>query len=468
MKKAIGAIFLFVILNLCFLFGVHAESEGYLVKFQEGFYPETERYGLRAVNAERGIYVAAELDALSEIETYIVHISPNGKVTLIEGRESISTFALPNDELYDEQWQWDMLQAEGGWNLESYGNDIKIAVIDSGCHAHEDLKNNLLEGKNYFDGSKDVEDDEGHGTHVAGIIAAEMNDIGIVGVAPQAKIVPLKCFAKNEITFTDDIVQAIYDAVDIYGCQIINMSWGMAYNDVFLEEAITYAAEKGVILVAAVGNYFSTKLYYPAAYDCVIGVSSVNAQKNKSIFAQKNTSVLVAAPGEQVKSTYLDGTYALLDGTSQAAPMISGIAAVALSVDENLTGAEFVKLLTETAEDLGTEGQDDSFGYGLVNEAALLEKMMQSIPCYVSPITLTNGEAKVLIKNNTSEPLSAVSLFAGYDGQAMTLCTQANVTLKADETKTVTQKMSGNKVVHFLWENMKTIVPVIGKRVMQK
>jgi len=246
------------------------------------------------------------------------------------------------------------------------------------------------------------------------------------------------------------------------------MSWGLDYNDFFLEEAITYAAEKGVILVAAVGNYATTKLCYPAAYDCVIGVSSVNAQKIKSDFAQKNASVLVTAPGEQVKSTYLDGTYALLDGTSQAAPMISGIAAVALSVDKDLTSAEFIQLLTETAEDLGTEGKDVSFGYGLVNETALLNEMMQSIPCYVSPITVTNGEAKVLIKNNMTEPLNAVSLFADYDGRAMMLCKPTTVALKAGGTTNVKQKNSGNKMAHFLWENVKTIAPVVEKRIMEK
>ena len=330
---------------------VQADGGDYLVKFKDGFVPDIVEYNLTEINGERGIYSTDYIEGLDCVSEYIEYTSQNSEVSLIEGEKGIVTFSLPRDELYVGQWQLQLINAEVGWNLETYGNDIKVAVIDSGCIVHEDLENNLLEGKNYLTGTNDVTDNNGHGTHVAGIIAAEMNDIGIVGVAPKAKIVPLKCFDPSQSTYVNDILDAIYDAVDVYDCKIINMSWGIDGDDPFLKNAINYAYSKGAILVAAVGNYSSTKLCYPAAYENVIGVSSVGKDKNKSSFAQYNKSVFVCAAGERVRSTYKDGGYQLMQGTSQAAPMISGMAAVALSVNGKLTNQQFKQLLMETAED---------------------------------------------------------------------------------------------------------------------
>lgn len=449
---------------LCPMFKVHADSSGYLIKFQEGYHPNIYEYNLKEVNVDRGIYSANNLEDLKPIEDYIEYTSQNSMVTLIEGEETISPFSLPEDELYSEQWQLQLINADAGWKLETYGNDIKVAVIDSGCYEHEDLKNNLLEGKNYLTGTTDVTDNNGHGTHVSGIIAAEMNDIGIVGVAPKAKIVPLKCFDPSHDTYVEDILDAIYDAVDVYGCKIINMSWGLKNDDPFLQEAIDYADSKGIILIAAVGNYGSTTKYYPATYENVIGVSSVGIEKNKSSFAQYNKSVLVTASGEKVKSTYKDGSYQVLQGTSQAAPMVSGLAAVALSMDENLTSEEFRQLLVETAEDLGEEDYDVKFGYGLVNEDALINRLMQDIEYYVSPINIRDGDLYVLIKNNTESILKASSIFSEYNNDKFVGCNQTQITLLPDKEIIIKTEKNRNKISHFLWSGLNNLTPLTAKR----
>ncbi len=456
-----------MIIMLCPMFRVHADSGGYLIKFQEGYHPNIYEYNLKEVNADRGIYSADDLEDLKPIEDYIEYTSKNSEVTLIEGEETISPFSLPEDELYSEQWQLQLINADAGWKLETYGNDIKVAVIDSGCFEHEDLKNNLLEGKNYLTGTTDVTDNNGHGTHVSGIIAAEMNDFGIVGIAPKAKIVPLKCFDPSHDTYVEDILDAIYDAVDVYGCKIINMSWGLKNDDPFLQEAIDYADSKGVILIAAVGNYGSTTMYYPAAYENVIGVSSVGVDKNKSSFAQYNKSVLVTASGEKVKSTYKDGGYQILQGTSQVAPMVSGMAAIALSMNEDMTSEEFRQLLTETAEDLGENGYDVKFGYGLVNEDALIDRLMQNIEYYVSPINIRDGDAYVLIKNTTESILKASSIFSEYDNDKFVGCSETPITLLPDKEIIVKTENSNNKISHFLWSSLNDLIPLATKREME-
>ena len=445
-------------------FNTDAKENGYLIKFQDGYIPNSAEYQLKEINGKNGIYSTEDIDLLKPIQEYIEHISINRKVSLIEGRETVTTYSIPEDEFSSEQWQLQLIHADAGWKLETYGNDIKVAVIDSGCYAHEDLKNNLLEGKNYLTGTTDVTDNNGHGTHVSGIIAAEMNDIGIVGVAPKAKIVPLKCFDPDYDTYVEDILDAIYDAVDVYGCKVINMSWGLKENDPFLQEAIDYADQKGVILVASVGNYSSTVLYYPAAYENVIGVSSVTIDKNKSSFAQYNKSVMVAASGEKVKSTYKDGAYHTLQGTSQAAPMVSGVAAVALSMDESLTAEQFRELLTETAEDLGDTGYDTKFGYGLVNESALAERIQKNKAYYVSPVNVRDGEAYVLIKNNTEFVMKAVSIFAEYDNEKYVKGRQTAITLLPDKEIIIKIKNEADVVKHFLWSGYDNMAPLTLKR----
>lgn len=467
MKNKTKFIVICMMIMLCPMFRAHADSGGYLIRFQEGYHPNIYEYNLKEVNADRGIYSANNLEDLKPIEDYIEYTSKNSEVTLIEGEETISPFSLPEDELYREQWQLQLINADAGWKLETYGNDVKVAVIDSGCFEHEDLKNNLLEGKNYLTGTTDVTDNNGHGTHVSGIIAAEMNDIGIVGVAPKAKIVPLKCFDPSHDTYVEDILDAIYDAVDVYGCKIINMSWGLKNDDPFLQEAINYADSKDVILIAAVGNYGSTTMYYPAAYENVIGVSSVGIEKNKSSFAQYNKSVLVTASGEKVKSTYKDGGYQILQGTSQATPMVSGIAAVALSMNEKLTSEEFRQLLIETAEDLGENDYDVKFGYGLANEDALIDRLMQDIEYYVSPINLNDENAYVLIKNNTENILKASSIFSEYNNDKFVGCNQTQITLLPDKEIIIKTENNSNKISHFLWGDFNNLIPLATKREME-
>lgn len=461
MKKTL--IIVFLLMLWASAYKVSADAGGYIVKFKKGYVPP-DKYKMECINENSNIFKVDNVGFSKDVIKHILYYEPNSKVDLIEGIEPVALKSLPRDELYSEQWQLQMVNADSAWQLETYGNDIRVAVIDSGCYPHEDLKSNLLDGKNYIDDSNDVTDNNGHGTHVSGIIAAEMNDIGITGVAPKAKIVPLKCFDPFCDTYVDTLIQAIYDAVDIYHCKVINMSWGLKRDDPLLEEAIDYAYENGVFCVAAVGNYGSNTLYYPAAYENVIGVGSVGIGKRKSVFSQYNKSVFIVAPGELIKSTYKDGGYASLSGTSQAAPVVSGIVAVLLSMDENVSFNGFKQMLIDTAEDLGEEDYDIEYGYGLVDEDLLTKKTLESIRYYVSPINVDGNQVYVLIKNNTDDILEAVSIFAEYENnKLLDLITKQILLLPYRNliVKCIDDKVNSS---HFLWSDMKSMIPITSKK----
>ena len=148
------------------VFKVSAVGGKYLVKFHTGYVPDVYKYNLDVIKEDRGIYSTDNLELLKPVEQYIEYISENSEVHMIEGDEPINSFALQND-VDSEYEQLQMMKVDAGWKLEAYGNGVRVAVIDSGCFEHEDLKNNLLEGKNYLTGSMDVVDNKGHGTHVA-------------------------------------------------------------------------------------------------------------------------------------------------------------------------------------------------------------------------------------------------------------------------------------------------------------
>lgn len=449
------------------IYRVSADSGGYIVKFNTDISKICDISNFTEITDDKNIYSFNNLNDLKGLEGYVEYYETNDKVDLIEGEETIALFRIPSDELYSEQWQIQMVNADYSWELETYGNQINVAVIDSGCYPHDDLKNNLVNGWNYLENTSDTSDNNGHGTHVSGIIAAEMNDFGIVGVAPKAKIVPLKCFDPTVDTYATTLVSAIYDAVDKYDCQIINMSWGLKSDNEFLSEAIDYAYEKGAILVAAVGNKGTNTMYYPAAYENVIGVGSVGIEKNKSIFSQYNKSVFIVAPGEKVKSTYKDNSYTFMQGTSQAAPYVSGMAALALSVQENISNKEFVQMLIETTNDLGYVGYDTEYGYGLINGEKLINRILNDIKYYVSPINIENDTAYVLIKNNTEDVMKATSIFSEYDNDKLTKCLQTPITLMPNKEIIIKKQNKSKNTAHFLWSELNNLMPLATKREME-
>ena len=276
----------------------------------------------------------------------------------------------PNDFLYTEQYQWNLpvIQTEAGWDLTQGDEDIVIAVVDTGVDLnHPDLKNRLTKGYNVLENNHHPDDDNGHGTHVAGIIASETNNHeGVAGITWFNKIMPIKAMEAGGYGTTFDIAKGIVWAVD-HGADVINLSLGNYQPSALMKKAVDYAYQKNVVLIAAAGNDNTDQPSYPAAYKEVIGVSAISYNGERASFSNFGDYIDVSAPGVQIPSTYFNQQYASLSGTSMASPHVSGLAGLILSANPNLKNTEVIKIIKNSAYDLGERGTDREFGHGLID-----------------------------------------------------------------------------------------------------
>jgi subtilisin family serine protease len=351
-------------------------GSGYIVELNDNAEDSVSLFAAEEPEAVHGlITVASESELQALIKSGCVrHYEPNSSVKLL---------GTVNDAYFMKQWNLRDINVEAAWDAGLLGSGATVAVIDSGINAqHEDFVGvSLLPGINVIDGSSDTDDELGHGTFVSGIIAAVRNNkVGIAGIADQVSLVPIKCFSDTEQASIFDICRGIYAAVDDFGCDVICLSLGTPNDSMAMEEAVDYAASKNVIVIAAVGNEGDTELFYPAAYDSVIGTASYDASGVGSSFSEKNMSVFISAPGSDISSTYIGSSsaYATADGTSFSAPHVAALAAVAKSYDPGMTLDEFKKLLIATSTDAGDTGYDQIYGYGKIDfgrfVTALLER----------------------------------------------------------------------------------------------
>jgi subtilisin len=266
-------------------------------------------------------------------------------------------------------WGVNRIDAEAVHAAGNRGAGVKVAVLDTGIDLdHPDVR---VAGGVTLAGGKDADDKNGHGTHVAGTIAALDNSIGAVGVAPEAKLYAVKVLGNGGTGSWSGLIAGIEWSVD-NGMQVANMSLGASLAPIDVGIAVDAAYARGLLLVAAAGNDYGGPVIYPAAYDSVIAVSATDRNDALAGFSNQGAQVELAAPGYQVYSTYKSGGYAELSGTSMAAPHVSGVAA--LMISSGVSGAGAVRArLQSSAEDLGAAGRDYLYGYGLVDaEKAVL------------------------------------------------------------------------------------------------
>ncbi|WP_128896036.1 S8 family peptidase [Longirhabdus pacifica] len=310
---------------------------------------------------------------------YITNFGFNKKSTPTDDYEPSNTKTnpenIPNDALFDSyQWNLPIINTIEGWNYSKGSEEIKVAVIDTGVDLnHSDLQGKLLEGKNVLNENQQPSDEVGHGTHVAGIISSLVNnEEGIAGMSWYNKIMPVKVLDDSGMGSSYDVAAGIIWAVD-NGARVINMSLGNYAQSEFLADAVQYAYEKNVVLVAATGNDSTEQPGYPAAYPQVLAVSATNEQKNRAVFSNFGDYVDITAPGENIPSTYPGNQYASLSGTSMASPHVTALAAMILSNRPDLTNEEVMNIIRQSCDDLGSEGKDKDFGYGQINVNRALE-----------------------------------------------------------------------------------------------
>lgn len=273
------------------------------------------------------------------------------------------------DDIID--WGLKAIYAEDAWK-KTKGKGIKIAVLDTGADLdHPDLKDNIVKAVDFTGSEHGADDRNGHGSHVAGIIAAVDNDHGMIGVAPEADLYIAKVLDDRGYGNVKAMLQAIEWAIQ-EEVDIISMSLGMCTRPPRkLYKLIKEATGKGVIVVAATGNE-NGDICYPAAYDDVISVSAVNKELKRARFSNYGLMNDIAAPGVDITSCYKDGGYAKLSGTSMATPMISGAIALIIARHKELIGVkpcveEVYKILLNMTVDLGEEGKDIYYGNGIID-----------------------------------------------------------------------------------------------------
>ena len=273
-----------------------------------------------------------------------------------------------------------VIQAEAAWRSCSVvnGSGVTIAIIDTGVDLdHPDLKANLMAGYDYVDYDAIPEDGNGHGTNVAGIAAAALNGIGVSGVAPAAKILPVRVLDDYGSGYISDVANGIIYAAD--RAKVLNLSLGGTGSSTTLQNAINYAANtKGRLVVAASGNCGDSYYYlngcsyvnqpsYPGAYSNVLAVAATNNYDSHASFSTSGSQVDVSAPGVDIYNTFIPNSYYAESGTSQATPHVAGLAALIWAKYPSYTAAQVWNRITSTSVDLGTAGRDNIFGAGRID-----------------------------------------------------------------------------------------------------
>lgn len=418
------------------------ETEEYIISLEEGVTTTDafiEKYDLIPINEEHGIYVTSEENAEM--------LENHSKVDIVEENSYVTLFYDYNDTYYNSK-QKTAFDHINGSNLNSYyvSNMSKVVVIDTGFNFnHEDKGINILPGSDivkkknsYGQYHKTTKDYFSHGTACAGVIGAQANNYrGIAGIFNNCYIYVSCIFHANDkgdpVASDAAVCAAIYDAVDNLDADVLSMSFGQNTNSKVIADAIQYAYDRGVLLIAASGNTGDkeNKPHYPASCNGVISVANASGANSISASSTYNQYVDVAAPGTNIYTLYANnGGYASFNGTSLATPFVAALAAYAKGVNPNITPAAFEWYLLRSARDISNPGKDDKSGYGMIDcqkfhtliTGGSLETGEPSAPFIINNATeleifisiLNNGDTDACAKINQSFTVPAN--FKGYTG----------------------------------------------------
>lgn len=293
----------------------------------------------------------------------IKYVEPDSKIKIAESGD-----VQPDETVVSDQWNLAAIGAPAAWHDGLTGKGVKIAIMDSGIAAHEDLQ--VAGGISTVDYTESYEDDEGHGTHVAGIIGAKHDEKGTDGIAPDADLFAVKVLDDTGEGYLSDLLEGIDWAIS-NDMDIINLSMGTADESDALGEAMQKAYQAGILLVAASGNEGAGyPVDYPAAYEPVIAVSATDSENNIAAFSSVGEQVEFSAPGANIKSTLPGFGYGIMSGTSQATSHVSALLAILKQQFPADTNEQLRVRLQQYTKDLGQEARDQLYGYGLIQYPA--------------------------------------------------------------------------------------------------
>ncbi|MEC1157700.1 MULTISPECIES: S8 family peptidase [Cytobacillus] len=339
------------------------KESDYVVVFKENMderemKKEIEKYSGKSIEEYEKLQVSSA--KLTEKEAQ--RLENDGDILAVEPNTTFQAFGSI------QQYSHERTSVGTAWEGGLTGKGIDIAVLDSGIAPHSDLT--ISGGVSTVDYTSSYTDDNGHGTHVAGVIASKDDGNGTRGVSPGANLYSVKVLDKKGAGKLTDIIEGIDWAIR-KNVDIINMSLGTTSDSEALRQVIDKANKQGILVVASAGNSGNSagtdnSMAYPARYDSVISVGATDTNNRRANFSSTGVYLDVMAPGKGITSTYLNNTYGTGDGTSQAAPYVSGMLALLKEKYPKASSNELRQLLESNAMDLGVKGRDNLYGLGLV------------------------------------------------------------------------------------------------------
>jgi len=368
--KQIVALFTVLLLILPFSTGIGSEKERKIIIFKSG------------VSAERraevlGMHGAEKINDLRLINGQTIMLPPGRagaladkpEVLLIEDDVPVTAQGKPGKVVpqptQSKPWGIDCIEADECWTQYT-GDSVNVAILDTGIDTvHPDLIPNIQDGVSFVSYTSGYQDDNGHGTHVAGIVAAADNSFGVIGVGPKIHLYAVKVLDRKGNGYTSNIIKGLEWCLS-NNIQVVNMSLGSSAYSQALADAVKKLNTAGIVQVAAAGNSGGSVIY-PAALDEVIAVGAIDNNNSLAWFSCYGPEIDLVAPGVGIYSTYKGKTYSTMSGTSMAAPHVTGAAALILNADSSKTPAEVQSLLESNTTELGEPGRDDYYGWGLIN-----------------------------------------------------------------------------------------------------
>lgn len=404
---------------------IQNNSKRYIIKFKTSTSNKNQviqKYSGNFKHEFKHFNVAsAEMTAQS-----IENLKKDSSVDYVEEDNLVKASATSSTSLTN--WGVNDINATNSWQSGLTGNGIKIAVVDTGAGPHSDL--NIAGGANVIAGSgtTSYSDDNGHGTHVAGIIVGQGANGGVKGVAPDSSLYAVKALDSNGSGYTSDIISGIDWAIE-NNMDIVSLSLGSNQSSISLQNAVDSAYSKGLLIVAAAGNDGTssgtgTSIEYPANYSSVIAVGAVDSTNTRAYFSSTGSKLEVSAPGVNILSTYLNGGYQQMSGTSMATPFVAGDLALLKQKYPSYSNIQLRQLLDSTVKDLGVTGRDSLYGYGLIVAPSNSSQTTTPVQTPTAPATPT---ASILAGTYTSaqtvslnDSTANVSIYYTLDGNTPT------------------------------------------------